>query len=175
MSAAKFSLDPVQVSFETAHPVTAARPVMFGDELQAEPLPGIPGLEVIVYYSSDDALVVQIDTKEIDMISRRGRLRVNLNDDTIYDGDPDTDTWPDFDRHIKIACDDLYDEPDSLEARATLLALLTRSCAGTARTTERDYARRIKIACQDLYDDPRDRAAQHVMLALLQHPQSMSF
>jgi hypothetical protein len=132
MSAAKFSLHPVQVSFETAHPVTA-RPVMFGDELQAEPLPGIPGLEVIVYYSGDGALVVQIDTKEIDMISRRGRLRVNLNEDTIYDGAPDTDTWPDFDRHIKIACDDLYDEPDSLEARATLLALLTRSCGGTAR------------------------------------------
>jgi len=86
------SLAPVQVSFETAHPVTAARPVMFGDELQAEPHPGIPGLEVIVYYAGDGALVVQIDTKEIDMISWRGRLRVNLNDDQIYDGDPDTDT-----------------------------------------------------------------------------------
>ena len=86
--------DPVQVCFETAHPVTAARPVMFGDELQAEPHPGIPGLEVIVCYGRDGALVVQIDTKEIDMISRRGRLRVNLNDDQIYDGDPDTDTPP---------------------------------------------------------------------------------
>ena len=86
--------DPVQVCFETAHPVTAARPVMFGDELQAEPHPGIPGLEVIVYYGGDGALVVQIDTKEIDMISRHGRLRVNLNDDQIYDGDPDTDTPP---------------------------------------------------------------------------------
>jgi hypothetical protein len=94
------------------------------------------------------------------MISRRGRLRVNLNEDTIYDGDPDTDTWPDFDRHIKIACDDPYDEPDSLKARATLLALPTRSCGGTARTTERDYARRIKIACQDLYDAPQRRSGQ---------------
>ena len=148
MSAAKFSLDPGQVSFQTAHPLTAARPVMFGDQLQAEPLPAIPGLQVIVYYSSDGALVVHIDTKKIDMISmisRRGRLRVNLNDDTIYDGHPDTDTWPDLDRHIKIAGDHLYDEPDSRAARATLLALLTRSRAGTARTTERDHARRIKI------------------------------
>ena len=36
-------------------------------------------MEVIVYYAGDGALVVQIDTKEIDMISWRGRLRVNLN------------------------------------------------------------------------------------------------
>lgn len=82
--------DPVQVCFETAHPVTAATPIMFGDELQAEPRPGIPGLEVIVHYGGDGALVVQIDTKDIDMISWRGQLRVNLNEDTIYAGDSDT-------------------------------------------------------------------------------------
>lgn len=70
----------------------------------------------------------------------------------------------DTERRIRIACIDVFDDPDDAAARSALTALLP-----TAREPEsRDLSTaRIRSACQDLYDDPHDRAAQLQVLELL--------
>jgi hypothetical protein len=53
----------------------------------------LENLEVLTWVSDDDgALVVQIDTS-----ANAGRVRVNINDGAIWDGDPET--------HIHDFCD----------------------------------------------------------------------
>lgn len=44
-------------------------------------------------------------------------------------GDPDLDTVRDFARNLKIACDELHDDPFNPDARAALLRLLESDCA----------------------------------------------
>src|SRR5271166_1060732 len=72
-------------------------------------------------------------------------------------------------RRLKIACDDLYDDPHDAEARKALATLLVRITSPETRTaTARDYVRRVRIACTDLYDEPTNHAAQQAILDLLQ-------
>ena len=48
-----------------------------------------PNIEVDTWFGEDDVPVVQIDTPEL-----HGRLRINLNDGVVWDGDPETDERP---------------------------------------------------------------------------------
>lgn len=48
-----------------------------------------PGFEISTFYGSDNVPVVQIDSEGVE-----GRLRINLNDAPIWDGDPETDERP---------------------------------------------------------------------------------
>lgn len=48
-----------------------------------------PPFEISTYYGADNVPVVEIDTQLIE-----GRLRINLNDAPIWDGDPETDERP---------------------------------------------------------------------------------
>lgn len=43
-------------------------------------------------------------------------------------GDPDLGTVRDFARNLKIACDELHDDPFNPDARAALLHLLESDC-----------------------------------------------
>ena len=49
----------------------------------------LPPFEISTYYGTDNTPVVEIDTQLIE-----GRLRINLNDAPIWDGDPETDERP---------------------------------------------------------------------------------
>jgi hypothetical protein len=42
-------------------------------------------LEITTFFGTDGALVVQVDTHDVD------RLRININDGTVYDRDIETD------------------------------------------------------------------------------------
>lgn len=53
------------------------------------PESGIPEFEISTFYGVDNVPVVEIGTQNIS-----GRLRINLNDAPIWDGDPDTDERP---------------------------------------------------------------------------------
>jgi hypothetical protein len=50
-----------------------------------QPLSSGLELEVTTFFGTDGALVVQIDTHDVD------RLRININDGTVYDRDIETD------------------------------------------------------------------------------------
>lgn len=50
-----------------------------------QPVAGGLELEVTTFFGTDGALVVQIDTHDVD------RLRININDGTVYDRDIETD------------------------------------------------------------------------------------
>lgn len=45
-----------------------------------------PVAEVTIFRGTDGALVVQVDT-----LVDTGHVRINLNDNTVYDGDPEVD------------------------------------------------------------------------------------
>lgn len=49
----------------------------------------LPPFEISTFYGTDNTPVVEIDTQMIE-----GRLRINLNDAPIWDGDPETDERP---------------------------------------------------------------------------------
>ena len=49
----------------------------------------VPDVEVDTWFGEDDTPVVQIDTHR-----GHGRLRINLNDGVVWDGDPETDERP---------------------------------------------------------------------------------
>lgn len=49
----------------------------------------VPNVEVNTWFGEDDTPVVQIDTHR-----GHGRLRINLNDGVVWDGDPETDERP---------------------------------------------------------------------------------
>lgn len=49
----------------------------------------VPDVEVDTWFGDDDTPVVQIDTHR-----GHGRLRINLNDGVVWDGDPETDERP---------------------------------------------------------------------------------
>lgn len=68
-----------------------------------------PAFELSTYYGTDNAPVVQIDSQQV-----AGRVRVNLNDGVIYDGDPEHDERPG--RHALP----LKHERERTEAAATI-------------------------------------------------------
>jgi hypothetical protein len=70
------------------------------------------GVEVDIFDAVDDAIVVQIDTGQDGRTT--GRLRVNVNDGVVWDGDPERESDPLFLYYQRVA---------ALEAAAMQLAL----------------------------------------------------